>query len=390
MSLEQQIEATMVRAADDIGAANFTADEILHKGRSARAHRRARRTVAGVAAVVLAVIATLTVTNLPMRTRVEPAGRPTPQSWPFPTSAAQDGPSPASLGITFANGTQIVPAVGPRLTMSLPPQTYILSGERVAGGWVVNTRSATSYQDDGWFQPADGSAPTRLASTVWAVAHDRNYLIVAGRIEPSLTVYRLPTMSKGSDTSIPVDNISPIAAVQVVGDDAYASYTLRGGPVNVARWSLKTFMATNSSPTVFSMGIFGDSVLRHADQGNTSCVDLVPIYQFPEGGTSGVCSTYLDRAGGVLSPDGRRAVITGDVTEPLLLVDTADLHAGVWRPTTITGQTQFIAWVTATSFLAAGDRRATPVVLCTGPDSCAPIGLPAGDPAVVFLRDAVG
>jgi hypothetical protein len=392
MSLEQQIETTMARAADGIGAAGFTAEEILHKGRSARVRRRARRTAAGVAAVVLAVVATLTVINLPSRTRgVAPVGPPTQQVWPFPTSPAQSGPSPQSLGISLANGQRIVPAYrGPArgpIHMSLPPGAFIVGGLSVLGGWVVKTQTGFDPTVS-WYQPEDGSAPTKLASNVWAYSRDRGYLVVAGAIEPTLTAYSLPTMSKVADTRIPRDDNATNFGLQIVGDSAYVSYTLHGvTPVRMARWDLTTFIATNLGQNVFSWGTSGDSVLRSADNGDESCVDMVPIPHFADGGSSGVCSTYLDRAGAVLSPDGRQAVIVSDGGEPLLLVNTEDLHAGVWRPTTVTGVTGFLAWVSPTSFLGYDDGAASPVLLCTGPDTCSPIGLPAGEPWITFLRD---
>ena len=392
MSLEQQISTTMVRAADGIGAAGFTADEILYKGRSARVRRRTRRTAAGVAAVVLAVIATLTATNLPSRTRgVNPIGPPTQPAWPVPTTPAQSGPSPQSLGISIANGQRILPApVGPvrgPIHMSLPPGAFIVSGASVLGGWVVRTQTGFDPSVS-WYQPEDGSAPTRLASNIVAYSSDRGLLVVAGNTEPTLTAYSLPTMNKVADTRIPRDDNATNFGLQIVGDSAYAFYTLRGvTPLRMARWDLTTYIATNLGQTVHSGGIAGGSVLRSADNGNESCVDIVPISHFDDGGTSGVCSTYLDRAGALLSPDGRQAVVVSDGAEPLLLVNTEDLHAGVWRPTTVTGVKEFIGWVSPTWFLGYDDGAASPVVLCTAPDTCSPIGLPAGEPLVAFLHD---
>jgi hypothetical protein len=240
----------------------------------------------------------------------------------------------------------------------------------------------------GWFQPDDGAAPTRLANNIWAVSPDGRTLVVAGPTEPTLTAYRLPSLEKLAETRIPRDDTAQIGGVQIVGNGAFAGYTLHGvTPFRTARWDLTTNIATNIATSVASWGTFGDSVLRNVDNGNESCVDLVPIAQFADGATSGVCSTYLDRAGGGLSPDGRRAIIIGGDTEPDLLVDTADLHAGVWRPTTVTGAKHSIAWDSATSFLASGDGDPATVLRCSGPDTCSPIGLPAGEPRIAFLRD---
>ena len=281
-----------------------------------------------------------------------------------------------------------MPANAAPIAMSLPPRTYIVSGVRVLGGWVVNAQFAGNFHTDGWFQPDDGAAPTRLANNIWAVSRDGRTLVVAGRTEPTLTAYRLPSMEKLADTRIPRDDTAQIGAVQIVGDGAFATYTLRGAtPDRAARWDLTTYAATNLATTMGSWGTAGDSVLRLVDNGNESCVDLVPVAHFTDAGTSGVCSTYLDRAGGELSPDGRQAVIVGGDAEPDLLVATADLHAGVWRPTTITGAKHFIGWDSATSFLAQGDGSPGPMLRCTGPDTCSPIGLPAGEPRIAFLRD---
>jgi hypothetical protein len=288
MSLEQQIETTMVRAADRIGAAGFTADDILHKGRTARVRRRARRTAAGVAAVVLAVVATLTVTNLPSRTRgVTPVGPPTQQVWPFPTSPAQSGPSPQSLGISIANGQRIVPAyVGPArapIHRSLPPNAFIVGGVSVLGGWVIRTQTGFDPTVS-WYQRDDGSAPTQLASGIWAYSRDHGYLVVAGTSEPTLTAYSLPTMSKVADTRIPRDDNATNFGLQIVGDSAFATYTLHGAtPLRMARWDLTTFIATNLGQNVRSWGTNGGSVLRSADNGNESCVDIVPVSHFADG-----------------------------------------------------------------------------------------------------------
>jgi hypothetical protein len=265
-----------------------------------------------------------------------------------------------------------------------------VGGASVLGGWIVKTQMGFDPSVT-WYQPEDGSAPTRLASSIVAYSRDRGYLVVASTTEPILTAYSLPTMGKVADTRIPRDDNATNFGVQIVGDSAYAAYTLHGAtPLRMARWDLTTFIATNLGQTVFSWGTSGGSVLRSADNGNESCLDVVPISHFADGGASGFCSTYLDRVGGILSPDGRQAVVVSDGAEPLLLVSTEDLHNGVWRPTTVTAVPGFLGWVSPTSFVGYDDGAASPVLFCTGPDTCSPIGLPAGEPLIAFLRDDLG
>jgi hypothetical protein len=402
MSLEQRISTTMARAAEGVGAAGFTADEILHKGRTARVRRRARRTAAGVVAVVLAVVATLTATNLPDRTSQIPAGPTSPASpsptltgWPIPTSAPQSGTPAQDLGITIANGAEITSPHG-RFTMSLPAGTYIIRGVHVVGGWVVTTESALHPQVDSWFQPSNGGAPIRLASERWET--DGNRLVVASLTEATMTAYLLPSMVRIAQTRIPTDDNSSIAGVQIVDGVVYADYMHDASPLRTARWDLNTNAVTILAKTVLAWGFGGGSMLRMTGDGDggTACADIVPTERFAEGGTTGVCSAYLGRAVGTLSPDGKRIVFRA-ANEPMLLVDAADLHAGVWRPTTITAAKYFIGWDRSSAFLThdgdpipKGDGNPSPILRCTGPDTCSPIGLSAGNPLFFVVTDNLG
>ena len=79
------------------------------------------------------------------------------------------------------------------------------------------------------------------------------------------------------------------------------------------------------------------------------------------------------------------------------LVDAADLHAGVWRPTTITAAKYFIGWDRSSAFLThdgdpipKGDGNPSPILRCTGPDTCSPIGLSAGNPLFFVVTDNLG
>jgi hypothetical protein len=384
VSLERQIEDAMVREAGTIGAANLTADAILHKGRSAQRRQRVRRTLAGVAAVALVVVAALTVTSLPGRDGKVPPGT---QTWPFPTSPAQDGPSPASLRISYANGPVIVPWNAPRFTMAVPPQTYIIKGSRVAGGWVVTT--VTGYHPAvAWFQPDGGGAPTQLVSTVWAVSDDGHTLVVAGPTEPTITAYRMPSMSTLGETRIPGQGHIIIGGLSVIGDGLLIYHDVNGVmPLQTSMWYPAWVSPIDLMANVVSAGTANGSVLRLYFSGAASCVDFLPISEVSRVDSSGTCTNNMDEiTWAALSPDGRQAAI-GRGIQPDVLGSTADLHAGLWRPTPITGATHFYRWDSATTFLATDDGALPTVLRCAGPAACANIGLPAGNPRITFLTD---
>jgi hypothetical protein len=67
-----------------------------------------------------------------------------------------------------------------------------------------------------------------------------------------------------------------------------------------------------------------------------------------------------------------------------------DLLAGVWRPTPITAAKHFIAWDRSNGFLSYGDGSPGPILRCTGPDTCSPLGLSAGEPLVAIVTDDLG
>jgi hypothetical protein len=54
------------------------------------------------------------------------------------------------------------------------------------------------------------------------------------------------------------------------------------------------------------------------------------------------------------------------------------------------GATYFIDWDHTSAFLAHGDGNPGPILRCTGPDTCSPIGLSAGEPVVVIVTDNLG
>jgi hypothetical protein len=194
-------------------------------------------------------------------------------------------------------------------------------------------------------------------------------------------------MAKLGETRLPGDGRIALPALAIVGDDVLAYHTLnRAQPVRTSLWDLATFSLVDLGTGVASWGTGGGTVLRLVDRGNTSCVDVVPMGDLSDAVPSGTCSTFLDRAAGALSPDGRQVAITSD-GEHYLLVTAADLHAGVWRPTPLTGAKTFIRWDTASTFLAYSDGDPPTVLRCTGPATCEKIGLPAGDPWIAFLPD---
>jgi hypothetical protein len=387
MNLEQLIETTMADRAGTVGAAGFTAAEVFHKGRS---RRRARRALAGLAAVALVLALAVAGTVLrPGHTGIAPAGPPAPP-WPIATSAPQAGPSTASLRISFANGPTIVPWNAEPITLALPPLTQIMSGARVQGGWVVST--STDFRPAvTWFQPDHGDPVLVADSGSWAASSFGRVLVVGGEnADPTgLTAYRLPDLTVLARTHVDGADLNRVARIAATTDQYAVVYQSTGNPlpVRTSVWNLATGNVT-ALPAVRGIGgISADgTVLRFFTSDGVSCVDTAPVRLLGTFSPGGYCSADLDQFAGVISPDGTRALFSNTAGDSML-VFTEGLRAGQFGPTPVTAAHAAIRWDTATTFLAYGDGDPPAVLRCNLSDECAPIGLPAGDPRIIFLRD---
>ncbi|HEU4424330.1 MAG TPA: hypothetical protein VFR67_17520, partial [Pilimelia sp.] len=225
-------------------------------------------------------------------------------------------------------------------------------------------------------------------------------LVVAGLAEDGTGIasYALPSLNRLAATDFGVDAGVSVAVVGVGGDRAVLAGA-QGSPPwqETAIWNVRTggLHRTGGHDWALAFGRDGQ-VLRRVDRpasgAGAACVDLVTLADTPPEPGPPVCAPALAtaEAGGMLSPGGRWVMLR--TASPAggglgtVLLRTADLRAGHWRPVTPdlppSGVPRF--WDTDDTFVVEKPGNPSEAYRCTT-RGCAPLILPADLPGAEII-----
>jgi hypothetical protein len=388
--LDEQVRAAVHDRAASISGPRFTADEIIQKGRGYVRRRRAG-TVA-VLTVVVALVAAL--------------GPAAHQRWTGPRPAAPVPVGSAGLAV-MVDHTMRTPD-GRSIELDLPAGLVLLDATRAAGGWVL-----VSVDYEIWFAP-DGQAARRVTTrrladpfSQWLVSSDGTALFIIA--EDRIWLYELPVVRE-----LHWLNVADFT------DDFYLRFVgFAGGdlliqmlssqpdiPPHLLAWNIWTGRETGSWYGFAAAAVARDgSVLRATPkvippasmdvpaQFITSCLSVVPVAQVFDDSLSDKCGAPVALPHwGTISPDAAWATVQLVGQSSIWIVRTADIRAGVWRPTPLRLPHATVAsWNSDATFIATtpGSPRAT-YHQCATNGVCAELVMPADLPDAVPLTRGDG
>jgi len=393
--LEQRLSESLVRRAQTVLEPVFTADDVVHAGRSAVVRRRVLAASGALAAVVAAVLLATNVLGGDERA-LPPVGPTSP-----PSSVAPTPPSAAGLTVVgFNNGkTVTIQPNGTRSTLDLPPDLTVLDVIGVSGGWLVHARAAGDQSHGLWIVPEG-------ADTVHVVDLEGNYEVSAdGRTLAAVVVggevvaYELPSLQERR--RIRRFNGQPF--VVGIADDLVLlrEPSSDGAPTKAAVWNLANNLMgppTENNVNVWSLGSGGQAPVAIVTDPATGgqmrgCLSVATLRPdaLPEN-APGFCAT--DESGILTVLRVRRAAISpgGDQLavesyderrerSAVQMVTVADLNAGRWqpRPTNAPPDNRVLFWDSRDTFVTASrgpDDFGAPYYRCGTNGACTPLTLP--------------
>ncbi len=253
-----------------------------------------------------------------------------------------------------------------------------MGATRIPSGWLVDAHHAA--EPARLFLVRAGGAATLVGQTYggYAVSPDGALVVTvgsAGTVEarelPSLAVVRPAQVS--SDVGLVVNEVTASWALvmDVSGD---------GSPTTGYAWNLRTgqVVATEAPVNLWGMSDQG-RVLRRTGPADAACLNLVAMANLAPVGRGGVCVPDLGGAGvhGDLSPAGTWAVVKTIETPPVL-VRTADITAGRWKPVPAAGlgvEDRIDFWTSDRTFVTSVSEGL--LRHCEVNAHCTPIALPS-------------
>ncbi|WP_412749118.1 hypothetical protein [Krasilnikovia sp. M28-CT-15] len=374
--LAERLVATLERRAGAVDdGPRFGAADVVRAG-----NRRIRRRRATVAATAAAVVAATLTGSLIARPSASPPSHP----------ATSPAPSTSAVRMDLLSRNTVFRADGSRVALGLPGGRSAKDAVRVRAGWVVTAQPVSGGKTEVWFVPDHGTA--RSAGTVFggvAVSPDNRVLVVAhdashvGAYElPSLREIRRQTFEEGMGPGV-LGATDDVALLDGGSGD--------GTPMRGAVWNFRTGSFTTTRADIPAWGMSDDGqVLRRIGD----CVDVVPVTVTVPSMHQGWCPTHgpVEGRSGTISPDGRWASLdvrsADEQAEPTtVLLRTADLKAGRWRPVPTGGPADaHPIWLTGDVFVLEMPQGGR--LWCRAGDRCQPVVEPPGlsEPTLVMLR----
>jgi len=393
--LEQRISESLVRRAQTVFEPGFTADDVVHAGRSAVVRRRVLAASGALAAVVAAIV--LATNVLGGGQALPPVGPTTPPVSP-PSSVA---PTPASavgltvVGVVDGKTVGVWPN-GHRSTLDLPAGLTVLDVTGLNDGFLVHARAADEQSHGLWVVRND-EAGVHLTDL------EGNYVVASGgyvvAVVPGGEVvkYDLASRQEVGRTRFP----SQAFVVGVTDTGALLREPSSDGSPTTAGWwradGIIALTAGNERVNVWSITMSGKAPMASyrdpADsQGSGTCLNVVTMTDTLPVPETGYCPA--DEAGMLTVLRVRRAMISSGGEQlavesyderrehwAVQMISVADLNAGLWqpRPTNASIDSTVLFWDSRDTFVTASrgpDGFGAPYFRCGSNGACTPLTLP--------------
>lgn len=362
-------------------------DRTLAESRRLKRRRGAVGSVIAAVAVVAVVLASIQI--LPAFNRGQQPSTPGPSvtHGPTPTSAAPS-PGPKTFGLSVLGDNKIWSPDGPSVALHLPTGVHAQRASKIRdGGWLLE--AAPSTQPDGGgldiYYQSDPGAVAKYVSYDWGgykVSGDGKVLVVSGK-QNRTTAFSLPSLKVLGHTTWTA-GMGPV----VFGVDDTSAWLVAAEGSEGARasalWNFSSGAITTplAADGVWPLdhAIYGLKFLRRIDTlsgtGKTakilkSCLDIVEPDK-PDT-TEGTCNAAAGRViRGSLSPNGTYAVLESGV-EVEVVVSTADLHNGVWKPIVAY---EVVFWLDDQRYIAPEGTLLNGFRVCDATSTCQDLVLP--------------
>jgi hypothetical protein len=244
--------------------------------------------------------------------------------------AAAATASTAELTVKYLAGNTVAGTDESRIRLAAPPGTAITAATEIAGGFVFSA-------DDGfvYLQARDGSR-RRVGAGQFTVSPDGTRLAVMSDV--TVSVYALPDLLRLGAYAVPGATPGGPSAIGVNGDWVllFDADQPSDGPGVTVVWNVTTHASVRLTGVYpLTLGTGGDVLQRALTASGRPCYALAAERH----GTGATCAPTARPAGGVdsgaLSPDGRYAAISVSNRIAPVVVHTADLRAGRWKPITL-------------------------------------------------------
>jgi len=252
----------------------------------------------------------------------------------------------------------------------VPAGANVTAATEIPGGYVFAADNGYVY-----FQTRQRTI-SRIAPGQFTVSADGRRLAVMGDL--AVSVFELPDLRRLGSYTFPGAMPGGPSVVAVRGDWVLLfdeDVPNADVPGTSVVWNVATHVAVPfSGAEPFAVGADGDVLRRTASANGPTCYDVTPLANVARRG--GFCGDVRRTAGGVdggaLSDDGEWAAIAVSNRQPIVLVRTADLHVGRWRPVTLSASGVPIYWAGA-GVVIGGDRS----YLCSTTGQCRALAIPA-------------
>ena len=292
---------------------------------------------------LLAAVTVATVSSGCAADRIASAGAAAPLASSPPATGS---PTVAAASTAPAAGatTAAVPTVkyligntmdgtdGSRIRLAAPASTTITAATEIPRGFVFSA-------DDGYvyLQARDGSR-RRVGAGQFTVSHDGTRLAVMSDV--TVSIYTLPGLQRLGAYAVPGATPGGPSAVGVNGDWVllFDADQPSDGPGATVVWNVTTHASARLTDVYpLALGTGGELLQRALTASGRPCYALAA--ENNRHGTGVTCAPTARPAGGVdsgaLSPDGRYAAISVSNRIAPVMVRTADLRAGRWKPITL-------------------------------------------------------
>jgi hypothetical protein len=279
-----------------------------------------------------------------------------------------------TAGLTVLGKNVLIRPNGTQRALTLPKGVDAVDASEVPAGWIVEAQSAAE-RTLWYFGPTGAGKRIGYVLGNWDVTRDGRILVASAftaaatkTVKPVVTAIDLPSLRTRAQQRY-AGGVAPLV-VGVTADQVLLRQAQREAKATPAAvWQLSTnrLRATTVPAWYWSFGGTA-TVLRRVDRLDAAkkvvgaCVDAVDGSgaSIPTGLTGTCVAAAANVRNGLLSPDGKYAVLlsapaaaTSKASPSTLVVRTADLHAGRWRPVAL-GAGRFVQfWDSPTSMIVA-------------------------------------